>query len=251
MEKILKTLKVKTHKQKERILESFKNDIALYFPFQNPDLDPPETETRMESNNLVLKVLLDGLYDTESPLSKLRGIHHILKYIWTDVRNYWESHITLPDLDANWDDYWQDHRDTASLICGPSVTFAAPMGHADYFRADHQVDYPEFPKPTGININMMPFICGYTFQECKLPDFIRSYWDLIEMCLKHHHSRELQGHGPYWPGWFPSDIGKVYYLTIQESEVESGKSQRRPGLHVERPGWVKLKNVNEDQARKG
>ena len=67
----------------------------------------------MESDNLVLKVLLDGLYDIESPLSKLRGMHHILKYIWTDVRNYWQSHITLPDLDANWDGYWQDHRDTA------------------------------------------------------------------------------------------------------------------------------------------
>ena len=39
----------------------------------------------------------------------------------------------------------------------------------------------------------------------------------------------------------PSDYGKVYYLTIQESLVEAGHSQRRPGLHVDSPGQVKIK----------
>ena len=37
-------------------------------------------------------------------------------------------------------------------------------------------------------------------------------------------------------------MGKVYYLTIQESEVKPGQSQRRPGLHVDSPGVVKIKN---------
>ena len=215
--------------------------------FQNPVAD--SHETRIESKNLVLKVLLEGLYDTESHLSKLQGMHHILKYIWVDVKSFWQAHITLPDPDANWKDYWRDYHDTASLILGPSVTFAAPMGHIDNFRAEHQVDYPGFPAPTGTNINMMPFICGYNFEDCKLPDFIRPYWDLIEMCLKHHHSRGSSSF--HWPKRFSSDLGKVYYLTIQESEVEAGQSQRRPGLHVDCPGWVKLKSANEDQVRKG
>ena len=52
--------------------------------------------------NLVLKAILDGLYDEESQLSNLRGLHHILKYIWTDLRNYWQSHITHPDPTAQW-----------------------------------------------------------------------------------------------------------------------------------------------------
>ena len=49
-----------------------------------------------------------------------------------------------------------------------------------------------------------------------------------------------------WPKrCFSSDLGKVYYLTIQESEVDPGQSQRRPGLHVDSPGWVKIQNVED------
>ena len=238
----------KTHSKKERRKNFNIYPILNSSIFQNLVMDSHETKTESK-NQLVLKVLLEGLYDTESHLSKLQGMHHILKYIWGDVKNFWQAHITLPDPDANWKDYWRDYHDTASLILGPSVTFAAPMGHIDNFRAEHQVDYPGFPAPTGTNINMMPFICRYTFEHCKLPDFIRPYWDLIEMCLKHHHSREPSSF--HWPRRFSSDLGKVYYLTIQESEVEPGQSQRRPGLHVDCPGWVKVKSANEDQVRKG
>ena len=52
-----------------------------------------EKKQRRMGKNLILKAVLDGLYDEESPLSNLRGLYHILKYIWTDVRNYWKSHI--------------------------------------------------------------------------------------------------------------------------------------------------------------
>ena len=31
---------------------------------------------------------------------------------------------------------------------------------------------------------------------------------------------------------------EVCYLTIQESDVEAGKTQRRPGLHIEKPGTM-------------
>ena len=50
-----------------------------------------------------------------------------------------------------------------------------------------------------------------------------------------------------------SDYGKVYYLTIQESLVEPGTSQRRPGLHVDSPGRVKIKNQAEpgEELREG
>ena len=37
----------------------------------------------------------------------------------------------------------------------------------------------------------------------------------------------------WWPESKGSDLGKVYFLTIQESLVEQGSSQRRPGLHVD------------------
>ena len=44
--------------------------------------------------------------------------------------------------------------------------------------------------------------------------------------------------------WFSQDsceLGKVCYLTIQESFVESGATQRRPGVHVDCPGVIRLK----------
>ena len=39
-----------------------------------------------------------------------------------------------------------------------------------------------------------------------------------------------------------SDLGRVYYLTIDESFVEAESSQRRPGLHVDSPGDVKVRS---------
>ena len=35
----------------------------------------------------VSKVLLDGLYDPESNLSRLRGCQHVMKLIWEEVRS--------------------------------------------------------------------------------------------------------------------------------------------------------------------
>ena len=55
-----------------------------------------------------------------------------------------------------------------------------------------------------------------------------------------------------WPRTqFPSEVGKVNYLTIQESWVEEGTSQRRPGLHVDSPGIVKIKDQILDGCHKG
>ena len=34
-----------------------------------------------------------------------------------------------------------------------------------------------------ININMMPFIVEDTFEDCKLPEYVEPYWNLIQVCL--------------------------------------------------------------------
>lgn len=36
--------------------------------------------------------------------------------------------------------------------------------------------------------------------------------------------------------FYREEMGKVAYLTVQESEVTPGATQRRPGLHIESPG---------------
>lgn len=71
-----------------------------------------------------------------------------------------------------------------------------------------------FPKPEGININMMPFIMG---DDKSIPEQFKQYIPIIQKCS------------------IPDDqIGKVGYLTVSESFVEKGQFQRRGGIHVEK-----------------
>eukprot|EP01060_Flectonema_neradi_P009736 TRINITY_DN1693_c1_g1_i1.p1 TRINITY_DN1693_c1_g1~~TRINITY_DN1693_c1_g1_i1.p1 ORF type:complete len:275 (+),score=47.34 TRINITY_DN1693_c1_g1_i1:308-1132(+) len=78
--------------------------------------------------------------------------------------------------------------------------------------------YVEFPEPKDININMMPFVFG---DIASLPEEYHQYWPMIKQF-----------------GRCISKSGHVCYLTIQESLVKAGTSQRRPGLHIETPGCV-------------
>lgn len=68
----------------------------------------------------------------------------------------------------------------------------------------------KFPEPQGININMMPFYVRDTYRS--LPEYLHCYIPMIKKCYA----------GP----------GKAY-LTVTESWVEAGKSQRRPGMHTD------------------
>ena len=154
------------------------------FDDDEPPARPPPSGSRQRP---ILKVFLEGLYDEESNLSRLRGCDHIIKAIWTDVRDYYETAIS-----------WHDGLIGSSKF---SAVFPLPVG-------------------IGININMMPFICSESFHNCRLPEDLRPYWGLIEMCVK-----DLLRINS-------SSTGKVFYLTIQESEAGRDTSQRRPGLHV-------------------
>lgn len=70
-----------------------------------------------------------------------------------------------------------------------------------------------FPISAGININMMPFIMG---NKESVPQEYRQYWGLIEAC-------QLER----------AELGKVGFLSVSESFVDAGKSQRRGGIHTE------------------
>eukprot|EP01084_Bolivina_argentea_P040226 74341_1 len=82
----------------------------------------------------------------------------------------------------------------------------------------------KFPKPRGININMMPFIMSRNWKQTKLPMYIHPYFNIIKQCIG--------------PDSKNNEIGKICYLSIQETVVDGNKTQRRPGLHVETPGYL-------------
>ena len=85
----------------------------------------------------------------------------------------------------------------------------------------------DFPEPQGLNINMMPFIMG---KKETLPEACQQYWPLIEQC-----------------NIGPKEIGKVGYLTVKESLVNAGESQRRAGVHIETPGRLVTPGTYKEQ----
>lgn len=141
---------------------------------------------RMKILNPVARTILQGLYDPQSPFHLLLGMHYILKTIWSDVVGYWKSHIRRSD-DSNLSYVklkWGYHHTTSDLNW-----------------------ILRFPIPKNININMMPFIMEKQFHNTKLPEYLRAYWDqIIQQCI------------------VKSEVGKIGYLTIQESFVKNGKN---------------------------
>ncbi|KAG7345043.1 hypothetical protein IV203_032574 [Nitzschia inconspicua] len=89
-------------------------------------------------------------------------------------------------------------------------------GQKDGFVAFSSCGSVEFPPPMNRQINMMPIILG---DINSLPIGLREYHDMIMAC-------------PF----MKEELGKVAYLTIDESFVNANETQRRFGLHVESPG---------------
>lgn len=80
------------------------------------------------------------------------------------------------------------------------------------------INFPEpLNKDQNYQINMMPFIFG---NHDTLPDDCKRYIPIIDLCAK----------------FCTSELGKVCYLTIDESFVKKGYTQRRSGLHTESAG---------------
>jgi len=137
-----------------------------------------------------------------------RGITEI---IWGYLKDLWRADETTFTLQTKFHSiYSMAHRDYKKML--PTVKETPPP---DAIVAVHILGKTEFPKPKNININMMPFVYG---DKDSLPMEYHSYWDMIKQC---NCSQE---------------IGKVVFLTIHESNVKPGFSQRRGGVHVESPG---------------
>jgi hypothetical protein len=78
------------------------------------------------------------------------------------------------------------------------------------------IKFPDINSDNLININMMPFI----LQDINsLPDYLKDYFPLVYKSCANIS---------------PQIKERIAYLTIHESFVEKGKTQRRPGLHTDR-----------------
>ena len=60
----------------------------LLAPPLPPPLPPSLATTKTHKYVPILKTILEGLYDKESNLNKLRGCQNVMKIIWTNVMEY-------------------------------------------------------------------------------------------------------------------------------------------------------------------
>eukprot|EP01084_Bolivina_argentea_P096226 172981_1 len=123
--------------------EQKKETVSVKQIYPGPTGGYPVSNTpRLETT---ARIILMGVYDDDNILSTLRGMLYIVKYIW-ELTMQFNQH------------YWSAYMETKF----PSyVSFA------------HQK--LKFPKPTGININMMPFILAKNWKETKLPNYLKPY----------------------------------------------------------------------------
>ena len=176
----------------------------------------------------ITKAFLEGVYDKECVLFKLNGLWHVLKRIMEHVKKYWkESVIETRSM------RYKMESDEDDMISYYNLTNPPHYQRFPFLSLDKKQIL--FPKSKDININMMPFIFARNFKDCRLPKYLKKYWkSMISRCMLDDEQ-----------------IGKVCYLTIQESEVKENYSQRRPGIHTERPGKVELRVGQFDDVDKG
>lgn len=148
-----------------------------------PEYKPPRRA------NPVAVTLIAGASDPGSSLHALFGHGDVLELIFVATREAWVKAL----LDV------------------------VDVGEATGTVAFDHVDNVTFPKPSGININMMPFVMG---QKETLPAAYHAYWPMIEQATSSARQK-----------------GAIGYLTIHEGHTKPGHSQRRPGLHTE--GFMK------------
>ena len=101
----------------------------------------------------------------------------------------------------------------------------------DYYQINN-LHHTIFPKPTGINISMMPYIYGgHNFKNYKLPENLKPYFPLIRFCKTSSISYD-----------YNADKGKVFYLTIKEGWVECNESHIAPGIYTDNQGLIPIKD---------
>lgn len=150
----------------------------------------------MEEFRAVRDTILKGIVRGKNDLVVLEGNH----LIWSRIFFYLKLH------------YYPYHIDKTSIpYLLPPVLTIPPV---------------RFPKPTGLSINMMPVLL--TCLGTSLPHFAQPYRRILASCPMHFHSELEPLLGPQHQ--------EVGYLTVEEGWVPVGQSQRRPGVHIERPG---------------
>lgn len=189
----------------------------------------------------VLKLLIDGVCEEECTLSVFVGVPHVIYTIWKHLVAYWKQFILEGDfMDYDGLDFIEiqerviELKERHEFNGFTEIDFSRNIAFAELFKNS----LFESMKANNIHINMMPFVMEKTFEKCRLPEYLRPYWENV---INQDYGFQ-EGSSTLIP---ELECGKIGFLTIHESYVEADKTQRRPGLHTDCPGKLALVQ-NED-----
>eukprot|EP01084_Bolivina_argentea_P114341 203587_1 len=177
----------------------------------------PVLQHRLEP---IARILLIGVYDDNNPLSIFRGMRYLMKQIWEFTIqfniHYYSPYIKINTINKDSYSYYTETDTDTAFEALHQWNVGSPCWGSDAFK---NLKFPPCQNKE-ININMMPILMNVSNMDKQLPDELHGYIPLICACLSAD----------------PSQMDKICFLTIHESFVEKGKTQRRPGLHCELPG---------------
>jgi len=126
---------------------------------------PPEPcRARTELLNPVFRIVLLGTCDTMCPWFLLQGHNDVIRLICEMVKAWWVESIDPGFMPAD-ELRTVGYEDNGPAM--PAKIFAASVAY------DHQNKW--FPRPSGININMMPIKLGYKYgyRTAELPSELK------------------------------------------------------------------------------
>ena len=169
-----------------------------------------------------MDILLQGTIDESNPLSNLNNL--VLNHISDIIDDDYDKHIDQKSVASKTD---------INLIL-INITINRLL-NTSFLNEDLYKKWKfQFPEYTGINVNMMPF--NIFRSKDTLPEYLHQYLPLINSCPIYPHTYKPNGE---YESYNPD---KICYLTIHESIVKKGETQRRGGLHIERPGSITTKS---------
>lgn len=188
--------------------------------------------------NPVLRLLFVGLRDPNSSLFLLRGHDHVVRITWGILIKQYAAEGALRLLPRA--------KKVPMDVWGEKVELRGEEQPPFAFAALGRVPFPPFRG--GLNVNMLPINLRNLAET--LPAELQQYEALIERC-PYNLALELAGKGSVdhdvdpRADYAPPPDGRgprahtIAYLTVTESMVRPGETQRRGGLHTEQPGLLR------------
>jgi hypothetical protein len=167
----------------------------------------------------VKTLIMLGTQQESSPLYFLKGHDTIWGVIFTDLDSISKQHVEHEAIA-----YQVRHTAETMLSSCAVLTKLHPLCYMTY---NDQVTAKDlwFPAPQGLRINMMPIkYCSRGIYATVPPDCAQ-YISMIKRCSL--DTVQYRGGNDH-----------VMYLTVHEELVPVGQPHRRPGVHVERLGYM-------------